>query len=160
MTIASALSLEVSAQQWKSSAPEDGGRYYLYNVGKGGFLKNDDIRARVSLSAPTVAVTLQAADDGRFYIKAGEFRPDKENPYLVENTDNRNVYTDINWGTYTITQWGFVLKKGTTNVYYIKTPTNRNLEVDSRDKGSRVNPLTRTTGSSTSAHGLHFSRCT
>jgi len=151
MTIASALSLEVSAQQWKSSAPVDGGRYYLYNVGKGGFLKNDDIRARVSLSAPTVTVTLQAADDGRFYIKAGEFRPDKENPYLVENTDNKNVYTDINWGSYTITPWKFVLKEGTSNVYYIKTTQNRNLEVDSRDKGSRVNPLTRTTGSSTSA---------
>ena len=155
--VAGALGLTVSAQQWNPSVPAGGGEYYLYNVGKGGFLYNGGNTG--GLSAEPVSgqrIVLEAdATSGGYYINTSYIRSN----YMVENDDYQYVYIDVDRTHEMNAPWLFQLVEGKENVYNIvisattvkgatKKDAGRRLEFDSRNNGTNSAVLRSTRQSS------------
>ena len=170
MFIVSALGLEVRAQQWTPSEPVDGGSYYLYNVGKGGFLVKDNDKGKPALEPTEGAYVILEQDAATTTSEGKSFRIDthlvyastgtNQDRWLVENTSDRNAYINVGKSHEMHNPWRFVPVAGKENVYYIilasGADANRHLEFDSRDKGSKATPITRSTSSSASAGAPGF----
>lgn len=64
------LPATLSAQTWTASAPQDGGTYYLYNVGKRQYVdRGEDFATRISFSYGGVPITF-TADGDNYYMKS------------------------------------------------------------------------------------------
>ncbi len=165
-----AIGQTANAQQWTPSAPEDGGTYYLYNVGKGGFLVKNSDKGKPALEPTAGAYVILEQDEATTTSEGKSFRIDthlvyastgtNQDRWLVENTSDRNVYINVGKSHEMHNPWRFVPVEGKPNVYYIilasGADANRHLEFSSLNKGTAADPVTRSTGSSTSAGAPGF----
>ncbi len=158
------------AQRWTPSEPENGGSYYLYNVGKGGFLVKNGDKGMPALEPTDGAYVILEQDEATTTSEGKSFRIDthlvyastgtNQDRWLVENTSDRNAYINVAKSHEMHNPWRFVPVPGKENVYYIilasGADANRHLEFSSLDKGTAANPVTRSTGSSTNAGAPGF----
>ncbi len=135
------------AQKWTPSSPENGGTYYLYNVGKRGFLVGNNNRPTTG-PVPLQPVILQYSADGStgngdaFKIDTHLLRNNGgADQWMVENWDDDYIYIDVNNDHNMHFPWRFEPVEDATGVYHIVitggTDEGRRLEMDSRNNGVR-----------------------
>ena len=118
MLIAGAFGLKVHAQQWLASAPQDGGTYYLYNVGANAYLSNGYYGEASLKTKGGIAVTLHQNGDAYDIYTSSVYN----GSYMVENVSSHWVFLDVALGSYAYYQpWYFVPVDGKPDTYLLRT---------------------------------------
>ena len=87
--------VSAAAQSWTASAPQDGGTYYLYNVGEGKFISGGNSWGTFMSLFPTngISVTLEAAGTDLYKIGTS---PTYSGLYMGNDLYVDKAATDIN----------------------------------------------------------------
>lgn len=119
--------VSAAAQSWTASAPQDGGTYYLYNVGEGKFISGGNSWGTFMSLFPTngISVTLEAAGTDLYKIATS---PTYSGLYMGNDLYVDKAATD----DFVTHPWEIKPISGMTDTYYIKeTRKNRWLNVAS-----------------------------
>ena len=130
MLVFSLIPTGIFAQSWTASAPENGGSYYLYNVGEQKFLCGANSWGTFITASPHngISVTLEQTGDNLYKINTS---PTYSNKYM-----GNDLYVDkASDDQYVTNPWEIVLASGSTDTYTIKeTRKNRYLMINSSSK--------------------------